>query len=157
MCDGARLEIRPLRWRCQALQGDCVLDAKETACLEHANQFSSSAAKVGAAAEETLTAFRDEIRGSSSSSSSSLEERPPHRGVEEDGTAHAGELLPQVPSSLPTSTAGLADEQHDCPAASASGGCHQRSVPVVFFQDFTHVELDALLGPTLPWKDPFEV
>eukprot|EP00903_Cladosiphon_okamuranus_P019974 g18352.t2 len=34
--------------------------------------------------------------------------------------------------------------------------CHDRDKPVVFSQDFTHTELDALLGPTLSWEDPFE-
>lgn len=149
MCGGVRLEMRPLPWRCQALDGECALDALNTTCSEHANQLSSCIASVGAAAEETVAAFRDAIRGSGSSGST-LEERKPHRGAEEDGTAHAGERLLQLPPSL-------ADLQHNGSAGSAGGWCHQRSVPVVFSQDFTHVELDALLGATLRWKDPFEV
>lgn len=149
--------MRPLRLCCQALIGECALDALQTTCLEHANQVSGGIAKIDAAAAGSITAFRDESRGSGSSGGA-LEERKPRRGVEEDGTADAGELFPQVPSSLPTtSTTGLADLQYDCSAASAGGRCDHRGVPVVFSQDFTHAELDALLGPTLSWKDPFEV
>lgn len=157
MCDGVRLEVRPLPWCCQALHGECALDALKPTCLQHADQLSSGTAKIGATAKECLSAFHDGIRGSGSSGSPPLEERKSHRSVEEGGAALAHKPLPQVSSSLPTTSIGLADPQHDCPAASAGGRCHQRSVPVVFSRDFTHAELGALLGPTLSWKDPFEV
>lgn len=154
MCDGVRLEVRTPRRDCQALHGDCAVDA----CSEHSDQLSSGIAKINAAAAETITAFRDESRGGGGSSGGSLEERKPHRGAGEDGAADAVELLPQVPPSLLTAGATeLADRQHDCSVASAGGRCGQRGGPVVFAQDFSHVELDALLGPTLCWKDPFEV
>ena len=151
--------MRPLRWCCQAVRGEGALDALRTPCLGHDNRLSCGAAEIGAAAAETVTASRGESRGSGSSSGGSLEEGTSRQGVAENRTSLAGELLPRVPSSPPTtsSAAALAGLQDDCSAASAGGRCFQRGVPLVFSQHFTHVELDALLGPTLSWKDPFEV
>eukprot|EP00752_Nemacystus_decipiens_P009312 g8321.t1 len=145
-CDGVRLEMRPPRRRSQALQCEC------------ASPLAGGLAKIQTAASETIAAFRDESRGSGGSRSGPLEEVTPCLGIEEDCAAHSGDLLPPgVPPSRPaTSTAGLADRQHHRSAASADGECHQRGVPTVFSQDFTHLELDALLGPTLCWEDPFE-
>lgn len=141
VCDGVRLEMRPLRWSCQTPYGENASDTLGTTTYsEPPDHLPNDVSKIGAATDKNVSVLRDESGGStaggargSGSSGSPLGEYKHHRGT------------------------GLAHLDHDCPATSTGGRCHQRRTPVVFTQDLTHSEVDALLGKKLVWQNPFEV
>ncbi|CAN0310573.1 unnamed protein product, partial [Ectocarpus fasciculatus] len=66
--------------------------------------------------------------------------------------------VPQAPPPLPDIASGRSHLDPGFTAASTDGRCyHQRpAAPVVFAQDLTHSEVDALVGSNLAWKDPFK-
>lgn len=148
VCDGVRLEMRPLRWSCKPLHEEKAPDISETTPSSvDAGQGPSNVSGIGAAADNTAPAPRDQdpVNGTTGTS---LGEPQPNGGATEDSAADFRESLPQVPSAY---------LNHDDPAASVGARCHQHRAPAVLSQEFSHSELDALLGPKLRWKDPFEV
>ncbi|CAB1107096.1 unnamed protein product [Ectocarpus sp. CCAP 1310/34] len=66
--------------------------------------------------------------------------------------------VPRAPPPLPDIASGRAHLDSGCTAASTDGRCyHQRpAAPAVYAVDLTHSEVDALVGPSLAWKDPFK-
>ncbi|CAN0361112.1 unnamed protein product, partial [Ectocarpus sp. 12 AP-2014] len=69
-----------------------------------------------------------------------------------------GVRVPRAPPPQPNITSGRAHLDPGCTAASTDGRCyHQRpAAPAVYALDLTHLEVDALVGPNLAWKDPFK-
>lgn len=54
-------------------------------------------------------------------------------------------------------SAGDAVQGEHCDDAAAAGGGHYREeAAVVLVETLTHTEVDALLGPTMLWKNPFD-
>lgn len=151
-CDRLRLEIRPpQQQRRQALYRENTPIALETTSrsdrttTDPANRCEGRSSHVDAAtATKGFTLTSVEAR---SGSGSALEESE-HR-------VH----VPQAPPPLPYIASGRAYLDPGCAAASTDGRCYHQcsAAPVVFAQDLTHSEVDALVGPTLAWKDPFKV
>lgn len=153
VCDRLRLEIRPPQQQCRqallhrentpiALETTSRSDGTTT---DPANRCEGRSSHVDAAtATKGFTLTSIEAR---SCSGSGLEESE-HR-------VH----VPRAPPPLPDIALGRAHLDPGCTAASTYGRCyHQRpAAPAVFAQDFTHSEVDALVGPNLAWKDPFKV
>ncbi|CAM9325009.1 unnamed protein product [Hapterophycus canaliculatus] len=76
-----------------------------------------------------------------------------HRSV----TTHTLENPLRAQPSLSSAVVkGLPHLDSDCSAVSIEENRHPLSRSSTFAQDLTHVEVDALLGPTLPWNDPFQ-
>lgn len=165
MCDGIRLEMRPLRWSCQAPHDENSSSDTlgTTTYLEPPDDD-----KVGTTTvEKSVSTIGHESGGNAAGAPprdsdgrtvSVKEYEHHHRGAAEDGADHVvKELVPGVSPSLPVVRIGLATLDHDSSATLPGGRCHRRCTPAVFAQYLTHSEVNALLGPNLVWQNPFEV
>lgn len=166
ICDGVRLEVRPLRWSCQAPHGKTNSSDTlgTTTYLEPPDDD-----KVGAtAAEKNVSTIRHESGGNGAGAPprdndgraiSVGEHGHHHRGAAEDGVDHVvKDLVPGVSPSLPVARKGPAHNlDHDPSATLTDGRRHHCCTLAVFAQCLTHSEVDALLGPNLVWQNPFEV
>lgn len=80
-----------------------------------------------------------------------------HRGPEgvTGRGEHTQDLRPLHIDALPDNK-GSHDGDKECHHPQDEG-CRRRCQPVVFSLDLAHSEVDALLGPAMRWKDPFQV
>lgn len=151
--------MRPRHWSCQPLPEEAASDTPEAATsCEHADKLLGDISDVGAKfmADKASHVPRGQTPRSGNSDTA-FGNPQPNRDAAEDRSTNVHKFLPQVPPALLATRVGYADLNHDGPNASVGATCHRCPAPAVFSQEFSHLELDALLGPKCCWKDPFEV
>lgn len=167
-CGGVRLDVRYVDGPTSpVLDGNTVV-ATETAPLSTVaiSTVREDPRQSGAAMAERVDQNKTGVHSSDTSPACNTldndgsDVRIPHK-VHRDAEGVAGrsehtqDLRPLHIDVLPDSK-GSRDEDEECHHPQDEG-YRRRCQPVVFSLDLTHSEVDALLGPAMRWKDPFQV